>query len=42
MGNLDLDRLLAALGVLLGLGLSSTVVLALVLGFLLGRSSWGG
>jgi hypothetical protein len=38
MQDLDFDRLLAVLGVLLALGTSSTVVLALVLGYLWGRS----
>jgi hypothetical protein len=37
MRDLDLDRLLAVLGVLLGLGISSNLILALALGYLCGR-----
>lgn len=38
MRNLDFDRLLAVLGVLLALGISPVVILALVVGYLWGRS----
>jgi hypothetical protein len=37
MLNLEFDRLLAVLGVLLGLGISSELILALMVGYLCGR-----
>jgi hypothetical protein len=37
MRDFDLDRLLAVLGVLLGLGISAELALALILGYLYGR-----
>jgi hypothetical protein len=38
MRGSDLDRLLAVVGVLLGLGVSSALILSLVLGYLWGQS----
>ena len=38
MRGSDFDRLLAVAGVLLGLGVSSALILALVLGYLWGQS----
>ena len=38
MRDLDFDRLLAVLGILLALGISPTVILVLGLGYLWGRS----
>jgi hypothetical protein len=41
MDGRDIDRLLAVMAILIALGLTSTLILVLVLGYLLGASRFG-